>query len=70
MLEGSPPLRLGGADVLKIGKSMVLAAAGVLFSAGTVYVTDLDATSYAWLIPVATVGLNALRKFVTDTFEV
>lgn len=68
-VNGSPPLSLGKADGVKLGKSILLAASGALFSALAVYLGDLDKSSYAWLVPLITVGLNAFRKFVMDTLQ-
>ena len=69
-MSGSPSFSLAKTDVVKLGKSMLLAASGALFSALTVHLGNLDTSSYAWLVPLMTVGLNTLRKFVTDTLEV
>lgn len=69
-MSGSPSFSLAKTDVVKLGKSMLLAASGALFSALTVHLGNLDTLSYAWLVPLMTVGLNTLRKFVTDTLEV
>lgn len=68
-MSGSPPFSLGKTDLVKLGKSVLLAAFGAFFSALAVYLGDLDTSSYAWLVPLMTVGLNALRKFVTDTLS-
>ncbi len=69
-MNGSPPWHLGAADFVKLGKSLGLAVSGVLLSMGAAYLAGLESTHYAWLIPLATVGLNVLRKFVTDTMSV
>jgi hypothetical protein len=66
-MNGSPPLSLARGDIVKLGKSLGLAVGGALISVGVAYVGDLESTHYAWLVPIATVGLNTLRKFVTDT---
>ena len=68
-MSGSSPLRLGVKDFVKLGKSCVLAAAGAALSSAVVYVGNLESSSYAWLVPLATVGINMLRKFVMDTTE-
>lgn len=69
-MNGSPPLHLASEDFVKLFKSLVLAVGGVLISFGAAYMANLESTHYAWLIPLATVGLNTLRKFVTDTMSV
>lgn len=68
-MNGSPAFALGKSDLVKLGKSVLLAASGVVFSALAVYLGDLETSHYAWLVPLMTVGLNALRKFVTDTLS-
>ena len=68
-MNGSPRFSLHSSDFVKIGKSLGLALGGTLISIGVGYVGNLESTSYAWLIPLATVGLNVFRKFVTDTLE-
>ena len=66
-MNGSQPFSFGLGDVYKIGKSVGLAVAGALLGIGAGYAANLEATQYAWLVPLATVSLNMLRKFVTDT---
>jgi hypothetical protein len=66
-VNGSAPFRFGWVDAAKIGKSAGLAAAGALLGIGAGYIANLEATDYAWLVPLATVAVNTLRKFVMDT---
>ena len=66
-MNGSAPFSFGWGDVCKIAKSVGLAAAGAVLGVGVGYVADLQATQYAWLVPLATVAINTLRKFVMDT---
>lgn len=69
-MSGSSALSLGKSDVVKLGKSVLLGASGALFSVLAVYIGDMETSHYAWLVPMMTVGLNALRKFVTDTVQI
>ena len=66
-MKGSAPLHFGWDDVHKIEKSVGLALAGALLGIAAGYIANLEATQYAWLVPLATVALNTLRKFVQDT---
>ena len=68
-MKGSKRFSLGSTDFIKIGKSLGLALGGTAISIGAGYIGNLESTNYAWLIPLATVGLNVFRKFVTDTLE-
>mgnify|MGYP001573066478 CR=1 FL=1 len=68
-MKGSKRFSLGSADFIKIAKSFGLAGVGTAVAIGVGYVGNLESTQYAWLIPLATVGLNLFRKFATDTLE-
>lgn len=47
----------------------MIAVIGAALSALVVEVAKLDQTDYAWLIPLITVGINMLRKFLLNTLE-
>mgnify|MGYP001579306343 CR=1 FL=1 len=66
-MNGSAAFSFGWGDAAKIGKSVGLAVSGAVLGVAVGYVGDLEATQYAWLVPLVTVVLNMLRKFVADT---
>lgn len=68
-MNGSPPFRLAWSDVVKILKGAMIAVIGAALSALVVEVAKLGQTDYAWLIPLITVGINMLRKFLLNTLE-
>lgn len=66
-MNGSQVFSFGWGDAAKIGKSVGLAVVGAVLGVAAGYVADLEATEYAWLVPLTTVLINMLRKFVMDT---
>jgi hypothetical protein len=62
----SPQFTLNKADLISIGKSVALAAAGAAVAyLLQVVIPNIHLGNQAWLIPVLTVALNAAQKWIS-----
>lgn len=66
-LTGSTNFSLAKSDLCKIGKGLGVALGGSGLAYLGTQVDLLSTTDYAWAIPLASVLLNLVRKWVTDT---
>lgn len=64
--KGAPRFQLNWRDLGKIGKGAIIAVGGALCAYLLDQLNLLSETSYAWAIPVLSISINTLWKWLQD----
>ena len=64
--KGAPRFQLNWRDLGKIGKGALIAIGGSLCAYMLTQISTLEATDYAWAIPVLSIGINAAHKWLQN----